>query len=105
VQSVVYDMTTTKGCTCKQIAEELGVGKGQIKKGCSPGMMQKFTDISAEPDRPTSGKGGKGKKSKATGAVIYNTPSSSSNGAIWILLLAILGLAALVGITHLKPKK
>lgn len=50
-QSIVYDMTTTKGCTCKQIVEQLGVGKGHIKKGCSPSVMEEWTGISAEPDR------------------------------------------------------
>ncbi len=50
-QSIVYDMTTTKGCTCKQIAEQLGVGVGHIKKGCSPSVMETWTGLSGNPDR------------------------------------------------------
>ena len=50
-QSVVYDMTTTQGCTCAQIIEELGKGDGHSKKGCSPSVMEQFTTSSAEPDR------------------------------------------------------
>ena len=57
-QSVVYDMVTTNGCTCKQIAQRLGVGKGHLKKGCSPSVMEEFTGVSANPDR----KAGAGKK-------------------------------------------
>jgi len=54
-QSEVYDMSTTKGCTCKQIIEQLGngngLGKGHLKKGCSPGIMKKWTGINPQPDR------------------------------------------------------
>ena len=50
-QSVVYDIKTTDGCTCAQIIEALGVGKGHSKKGCSPSVMEDFTGISANPDR------------------------------------------------------
>ena len=50
-QSIVYDMQTTGGCTCKQIAAQLGVGAGHIKKGCSPSVMEAWTGINAEPDR------------------------------------------------------
>jgi len=46
------------GCTCKQIVKKLGLGQGQIKKGCSPGVMETWTGKSAEPDR----KAGIGKK-------------------------------------------
>ena len=54
-QSEVYDMSTTNGCTCTQIIAQLGAGngfgKGNLKKGCSPGIMQKWTGIKAQPDR------------------------------------------------------
>jgi hypothetical protein len=50
-QSIVYNMQNTKGCTCKQIVVELGIGIGQIKKGCAPGIMQKWTGIDQNPDR------------------------------------------------------
>lgn len=50
-QSVVYDIVDTEGCTCAQIIEALGIGKGHSKKGCSPGIMQEFTGINANPDR------------------------------------------------------
>ncbi|MFH1725690.1 MAG: Ig-like domain-containing protein, partial [Elusimicrobiota bacterium] len=49
-QSAVYDMAATRGCTCRQIAAALGVGEGQLKKGCAPGLMQKWTGLSAQPD-------------------------------------------------------
>ena len=50
-QSIVYDMSTTKGCTCKQIAQALGVGAGHIKKGCSPSVMETWTGLNSTPDR------------------------------------------------------
>ncbi len=50
-QSIVYNMQNTKGCTCTQIVAKLGVGIGQIKKGCAPGVMQEWTGLSGEPDR------------------------------------------------------
>lgn len=50
-QSIVYDMETTHGCTCKQIVVALGVGLGHIKKGCSPSVMEEWTGLSGEPDR------------------------------------------------------
>jgi len=51
VQSVVYDMKTTRGCTCSQIVDALGVGKGHLEKGCSPSVMEQWTGVSGEPDR------------------------------------------------------
>jgi len=50
-QSIVYDMDVTHGCTCQQIVELLGIGEGHERKGCSPGVMQKFTGVSHDPDR------------------------------------------------------
>jgi hypothetical protein len=50
-QSIVYNMQNTKGCTCKQIVAKLGIGIGQITKGCAPGIMQQWTGIDQNPDR------------------------------------------------------
>jgi hypothetical protein len=50
-QSIVYNMQNTKGCTCKQIVAKLGIGIGQIMKGCAPGIMQQWTGIDQNPDR------------------------------------------------------
>jgi hypothetical protein len=50
-QSIVYNMTSTKGCTCRQIVARLGLGLGQITKGCAPGVMQTWTGIAQNPDR------------------------------------------------------
>jgi hypothetical protein len=50
-QSIVYNMQNTKGCTCKQIVDALGLGIGQIKKGCAPGVMQQWAGIDQNPDR------------------------------------------------------
>lgn len=44
-QSVVFTMADTKGCSCEQIAKELGIGEGHIKKGCSLGIMERWTGI------------------------------------------------------------
>ena len=50
-QSIVFNMQNTKGCTCKQIVEKLGLGLGQIKKGCAPGVMQQWAGLDQNPDR------------------------------------------------------
>jgi hypothetical protein len=50
-QSIVYNMQNTHGCTCRQTATLLNVGVGQVKKGCSPGIMQKLTGLAEQPDR------------------------------------------------------
>ncbi|MFH1725800.1 MAG: LamG-like jellyroll fold domain-containing protein [Elusimicrobiota bacterium] len=55
-QSLVYDMAATRGCTCAQIVAGLGAGEGHLKKGCSPGLMQQWTGISAQPDRQATKK-------------------------------------------------
>jgi cysteine-rich repeat protein len=44
-QSVIFTMADTKGCSCEQIAKELGIGEGHIKKGCSLGNMERWTGI------------------------------------------------------------
>ncbi|MFH1724531.1 MAG: LamG domain-containing protein [Elusimicrobiota bacterium] len=62
-QSSVYDMLATKGCTCRQIVAMTGAGQGHLKKGCSPGLMEGWTGLSVQPDRPPDSPGG-GKKSK-----------------------------------------
>lgn len=50
VASVVFDMETTFGCTCAQIVAATGAGAGHLKKGCSPGLMEVWTGLSADPD-------------------------------------------------------
>ncbi len=50
-QSIVYDMALTGGCTCAQMVEALGRGLGHLKRGCSGGLMKKFTGVRARPDR------------------------------------------------------
>jgi hypothetical protein len=50
-QSLVYNMQNTKGCTCKQIVSALGLGLGQIKKGCAPGVMQQWAGLDQNIDR------------------------------------------------------
>ncbi|MFH1723648.1 MAG: putative metal-binding motif-containing protein, partial [Elusimicrobiota bacterium] len=52
--SQVYDMAATGGCTCAQIVAASGAGKGHLKKGCSPGLMEEWTGISGEPDRASN---------------------------------------------------
>jgi len=75
-QSIVYSMTETRGCTCKQIALALGKGLGHVKKGCSPSVMQEWTGLSGEPDR----KLGIGGKKAITGMAISDT--NSGNGLL-----------------------
>lgn len=50
-ESSIYTMTTTDGCTCKQIAKALGVGKAAIKKGCTKAMMESHTSLSSSTDQ------------------------------------------------------
>ncbi|MFH1725189.1 MAG: thrombospondin type 3 repeat-containing protein [Elusimicrobiota bacterium] len=49
--SAVYDMLATRGCTCRQIVAASGAGKGHLKKGCSPSLMEEWTGLSGEADR------------------------------------------------------
>ena len=64
LQSLVYGMNATKGCTCAQIVEKLHLGKGLLKKGCSPGIMQRWTGLSFLSDL----KAGTGAQSSASSA-------------------------------------
>ena len=50
-QSIVYDMQNTRGCSCQQILTTLGLGEGQFRHGCAPGIMERWTGISSAPDR------------------------------------------------------
>ena len=92
-QSIVFTMQNTNGCTCRQIAEQLGIGAGNIKKGCSPGIMQVFTGIDHQPDRDAGI--GKNNDNLITGGAV-STPSRfgmTSPFAVGFLgLLAIFGL-------------
>ena len=35
-----YDTEDTAGCSCEQIVDALGLGRGHIKFGCSNGAMK-----------------------------------------------------------------
>jgi cysteine-rich repeat protein len=37
-----YKLKDTGGCSCEQILDELGLGEGQYKFGCSPGTMKNW---------------------------------------------------------------
>lgn len=50
-ESSIYTMTTTDGCTCKQIAQALGMSAASIKKGCTKAMMEAHTSLSSSADR------------------------------------------------------
>ena len=39
----VYTTTDTGGCSCEQIIDELGLGRGQTKFGCSERTMKRWT--------------------------------------------------------------
>ena len=41
----VFTIQDTAGCSCEQIIEELGLGKGHEKKGCSGEAMQNWVDL------------------------------------------------------------
>ena len=41
----VYTVSDTGGCSCEQIADELGLGSGQIKFGCSNSVMTTWIDF------------------------------------------------------------
>lgn len=40
-----YTMEDTGGCSCSQIIEALGIGKGHEKFGCSNGIMKRWTKM------------------------------------------------------------
>lgn len=50
-ESSIYTMELTHGCTCSQILAATDVGEGHAKKGCSPGLMERWTGVSSRPDR------------------------------------------------------
>ena len=39
-----FSVLDTRGCSCEQIIEELGLGSGHIKQGCSTGVMLKWVN-------------------------------------------------------------
>jgi len=49
--SKIYNAKSTHGCTCSQIVGKMSAGKGHLKKGCSPGLMEDFTGIDSSGDR------------------------------------------------------
>jgi len=86
-ESLVYDMEVAQGCTCKQIALELGVGEGQIKKGCSPGIMKKWTGINAVSERGN----------KLTGGVItFSSEDVAGLFGLGMIIVIALGILAMV---------
>ncbi|MGS2719726.1 endonuclease/exonuclease/phosphatase family protein [Paraglaciecola aestuariivivens] len=39
-----FSLQDTKGCSCEQIVEQQGLGKGHLKHGCSTGVMKVWTE-------------------------------------------------------------
>ena len=39
-----FTIEDTAGCSCEQIIEELGLGKGHVKFGCSISTMEEWVD-------------------------------------------------------------
>jgi predicted extracellular nuclease len=46
---VTFDIFDTAGCSCGQISEELGLGHGHTKFGCSIGIMKEWVDSVNQP--------------------------------------------------------
>jgi hypothetical protein len=46
---VTFDIFDTAGCSCEQISEELGLGHGHTKFGCSIGIMKEWVDSVNQP--------------------------------------------------------
>lgn len=44
-----FDIFDTAGCSCEQIVEEAGLGKGHLKFGCSLGEMEDWVDWVSQP--------------------------------------------------------
>ncbi len=44
-----YSVTDTAGCSCEQIVEKQGLGKGLLKHGCSSGVMKEWVREVARP--------------------------------------------------------
>jgi hypothetical protein len=40
-----FNIEETGGCSCEQIIEALGLGKGHVKFGCSIGAMEAWVDL------------------------------------------------------------
>ena len=40
-----FDIFDTAGCSCEQIIDELGLGKGHTKFGCSLGAMEEWVEF------------------------------------------------------------
>lgn len=92
LQSLAYSMETTKGCTCKQIVGILGAEKGYIRKGrlvkgCSPSIMERFTGVSAEPDKRLLEK-----RRSLIGRAFFGEEGSASEA--WV---GMLGVAVIIG--------
>ena len=44
-----FSLVDTMGCSCEQIVEQQGLGKGHIKHGCSTGVMKNWVDFVSNP--------------------------------------------------------
>ncbi|WP_100642980.1 Ig-like domain-containing protein [Alteromonas facilis] len=44
-----FSLVDTAGCSCEQIVEELGLGKGHLKHGCNTGIMNNWISAVAKP--------------------------------------------------------
>lgn len=87
-----YTMDTTNGCTCLQIAEQLGIDKNLVVNGCSLNMMQAFVE-------------GPSASSTPTGAVAYRAPSRGSSGLTGMPLLAVIAVGLYILNNFLRRKK
>ena len=45
-----FTIHDTRGCSCKQIIEKLGLGNGHRKFGCSPGVMDCWVNDNCDND-------------------------------------------------------
>lgn len=94
-QSLVYTMAETKGCTCSQLALNLGA---QSSKGCAPGLMEEWTGLDSTPDREYNKKGG----NKVTGK--FTEALNGEAGLLYILTTTAIIALATVAIYALRKK-
>ncbi|MDM7860907.1 Ig-like domain-containing protein [Alteromonas sp. ASW11-36] len=44
-----FSIAETAGCSCEQIVEQQGLGKGHLKHGCSVGVMKNWVELVTQP--------------------------------------------------------
>ncbi|WP_100658159.1 Ig-like domain-containing protein [Alteromonas flava] len=44
-----FSLVDTAGCSCEQIVEQQGLGKGHLKHGCSVGVMKNWVEMVTQP--------------------------------------------------------